>query len=645
MWYWHGTAIDITHRKELEQKHAETLSRYKAYIDISNTGAWEYDVQQDRLWFSDEYLSMLGYDAKSYRETYGEKLQNWIEMMHPEDRVQSSEKFRNYFNQETDESVYENYFRLKHKDGSWIWIWGRGKKLFSDHGEYLWKVIGTHINITETKNHEERLKESDWKYKIAVQYSPEWEYWLLPDRTYEYVSPYCEKICGYTSEEFLTNPSIMESIIHPEDKFIWKRHEEHSSQDSALESYKPIEFRIIHKDGSERWIKHVCKSVFDENGRFLGRRGTNFDITKQLHINHELTKHKKAVENSPVTIVITDSEGNIEYANPKFTEVTGYSIDEVMGKNPRFLQSGMFSKEDYRQLWATIKSGKTWSGEFKNVRKNGEYYWEYAMIAPIFSENGIISNFVAVKEDISLLKHREKELSEVIGIVTQQNDQLQEFNYILSHNIRSHAANIAAIVQEFRDAKTQNAYLDLVDLLGTVSDGLLNTLENLNKNLNIKRDVNIERQKCNLRDYVADTIQINKALIDEYNIDIRLSIDAEFEVIFNKAYLQSVFQNLISNAIRYRCTDKRPFIHISAKKDGNYVTCLVSDNGLGINLKLHHNRLFQLGQVFHNHPESRGLGLYIVKNQLTAMGGDIHVESEVGSGTTFEVRLPSVSEL
>jgi len=638
-WYWHGTVIDITKRKEFEQSQTETSNRYKAFIEISNTGAWEYDVKQDRLWFSDQYLSMIGLDAATYRKAYGEKLQNWIELMHPEDRLKSGDIFRDYFNNDSDQGVYENYFRIKHKNGNWIWIWGRGSKLFNENGEYLWKVIGTHIDITESKTREEQLKESSIKYKIATNYSPDWEYWLLPDKSFEYVSPFCETICGYTADEFMENPNLMVDIIHPEDNYLWSRHESHSDNVSHNKKYENLEFRILHKDGSIRWIKHVCKPVYDENGHYMGRRGTNRDMTSQVNTNLELVKLKKAVENSPVTIVITDTEGNIEYVNPKFTEVTGYSYEEAVGQNPKILKSDSLSQGDYKGLWDTIKSGQTWTGEFKNIKKNGDFYWEYAMIAPIMGENGVISNFVAVKEDISLLKLREKELSDVIAIVTQQNKQLHEFYYILSHNIRSHAANIAAIVHEFREAESYDAYIELTSILGKVSDGLLNTLDNLNENLSIKKDVNIKRENLNLLEYIIETLYINKALIDEFSVDISVSVAVDIDVNFNKAYLQSVLQNLISNAIRYRCSNGIPEVIITAEKKVGNVVLRVADNGLGIDLKLHGSRIFKLGQMFHDHPESRGLGLYIVRNQVAAMGAEITVESTPNVGTTFEINF------
>lgn len=638
-WYWYGTVLDITRRKEAEQRQSEMSARHKAYIDISGTGAWEYDTHSDRLWFSDQYLAMIGLDAASYRERYGEKMQNWVELMHPEDRHQASLLFRDFIEDANLTGLYENHFRMKHTDGRWIWILSRGRKLLDKQGEFSGKIIGTHIDISNQKHLESELRAVQLKYNIASENAPGWDYWLKPDGNFEFVSPKCEAISGYSPAEFINNPSLMEDIIHPEDIFIWRRHQHHVQPGESTPDHDTIEFRIIHKSGDIRWISHICKPVYDEHKHFHGRRGSNIDVTESIETSLQMTKLKQAIEYNPVTIVITNAEGIIEYVNPKFTEVTGYSFEEVVGQNPRILKSDAYTKEEYTVLWETIKSGRTWTGEFKNVKKNGDFYWEYALIAPIFSENGVLTNFVAVKEDISLIKQRESELSEIVAIVSQQNKQLHEFNYILSHNIRSHAANIAAIVQEFKEAENVSTFSELTTLLGNVSEGLLNTLENLNENLSIKRDVNIKREYLQLHAFVTETLQINKALIEEFGIDVHVSVPKDYHVNFNKAYLQSVLQNLVSNAIRYRCTTCRPGLWISAERVGEQIHFHVKDNGIGIDLNMHGKRLFNLGQVFHEHPESRGLGLYIVKNQVTAMDAEIHVVSEPKKGSTFTIHF------
>jgi len=162
----------------------------------------------------------------------------------------------------------------------------------------------------------------------------------------------------------------------------------------------------------EAWFdsrkKHLEVSAYSPcRGQFAA---IFLDITERKRAEEKLRQLSLAVEHSPVSVIITDAKGKIEYVNPKFTQVTGYAGAEVIGQNPRILKSGEFHRESYKTLWKTITSGNEWHGEFHNKRKNGELYWELASISPITGEHGVITHFVAVKEDITERKRTEKEL-------------------------------------------------------------------------------------------------------------------------------------------------------------------------------------------------------------------------------------------
>src|SRR5208283_4493555 len=138
----------------------------------------------------------------------------------------------------------------------------------------------------------------------------------------------------------------------------------------------------------------------------------SFVIWQRKRADEEVRKLSLAVEHSPVSIIITDKAGYIEYVNPKFIEVTGYSAREVIGKNPRILKSGEMPPGNYKRLWETVIAGGEWRGEFHNRKKNGELYWEWASISPIYDAAGHIAHFLAVKEDITERKRTEKEFKE-----------------------------------------------------------------------------------------------------------------------------------------------------------------------------------------------------------------------------------------
>lgn len=214
---------------------------------------------------------------------------------------------------------------------------------------------------------------------------------------------------GYTLHEIETTFNQWEELIHPDDR----AHALQAVQDH-LEGKTQIhrdEYRLRAKDGSYRWILDQGRIIeYDPQGRPLRMTATHTDITERKQAEAQLRQLSRAVEQSPASIIITDVNGKIEYVNPKFTTLTGYTLDEVQGKTPRLLKSEKSPPEIYAELWQTILAGKEWRGEFLNRKKNGELYWEYASISAITDTNGKINHFVSVNEDITIRKKTEESL-------------------------------------------------------------------------------------------------------------------------------------------------------------------------------------------------------------------------------------------
>jgi sigma-B regulation protein RsbU (phosphoserine phosphatase) len=200
------------------------------------------------------------------------------------------------------------------------------------------------------------------------------------------------------------------------------------------------DFKLRTPDGDERNIIINNAPYMNAAGEVSGVVAVITDITERKKTENELRKLVAAVEKSPSTVVITDSKGNIEYVNPKFTRLTGYSFEEAMGANPRILKSGEQPAEYYSELWETISAGRDWHGEFHNKKKNGEMYWELASISPILDEEGKIVNYIAVKEDITerknaeiALKIREEDLSRKNDIMEKDLELAQITQNALLH--------------------------------------------------------------------------------------------------------------------------------------------------------------------------------------------------------------------
>jgi len=256
-------------------------------------------------------------------------------------------------------------------------------------------------DITSRKKVENDLCASEQRYRLVVENCADVLCEVDSERRFLYVSPNFYAIFGFESFEILGTCST--DLMHPEDR-------------AAMMADRPfwggvsnLVFRHRHKDGSWRWVELNGRQFETPTGE---KRGVGIlrDITKERAADERLRQLSRAVEQNPATVVITDTKGHIEYVNPKFTETTGYTFEEAIGKNPRILKSGELSGEAYRNLWTTIKAGQTWVGEFHNKKKTGELYWELASISPIFDEAGTITHFVAVKEEITERKRAEQDL-------------------------------------------------------------------------------------------------------------------------------------------------------------------------------------------------------------------------------------------
>ncbi len=206
----------------------------------------------------------------------------------------------------------------------------------------------------------------------------------------------------------LAGPQHWVAAVHPDD--IDRVHA--ASAQLLATGHAQSEYRIVRPDGSVRWLYDRASIIRDEYGNALRLGGIASDITERKLAEEQVRLLSAAVEQSPASIVIADPQGDIQYVNPKFTELTGYTFDEVAGRSARILKSGHTSPEEYRELWDTITSGGIWRGEFQNRKKNGELYWENALISPIHDDAGKISRFIAVKEDITARRQVENALRE-----------------------------------------------------------------------------------------------------------------------------------------------------------------------------------------------------------------------------------------
>lgn len=447
------------------------------------------------------------------------------------------------------------------------------------------------------------------------------------------------------------------------------------------------ETQLVRADGMVRNIL-VSKAPFsNSDGTLAGVVGAFVDITEQRKMDDQIRKMSRAIEQSPATIVITDIEGVIEYVNPKFSQTTGYSVEEAIGQNPRILKSGEMPEDYYTVLWSTISAGKEWHGEFRNKRKDGSLYWEFASISPLFDKSGGITGYLAVKEDITDRKADEAELARSRmelekAYIELKEAQLQIFQQEKMASIGQLAAGVAHEINNpmgfiSSNLTTLTKYIERLSEFIAAGDRTLaeysdtpgaDLLKETRKRLKIDYIIEDARQLImesqdgagRVRRIVQDLksfsrvdnaeqalINLNEALETTINIawnEIKYvaSLNREFgnipEIRCYPQQLNQVFLNLLVNAA-HAMEGGQGSITVRTWSDESDIYVSVTDSGCGIPEGIR-QRIFEPFFTTKEVGKGTGLGLSISYDIIRKHGGEISVESETGQGTTFTVKLP-----
>ena len=354
----------------------------------------------------------------------------------------------------------------------------------------------------------------------------------------------------------------------------------------------------------------------------------------------QLVKVLKAIEQSSASIVISDLKGDIEYVNPAFTELTGYTYDEVIGKNPRILKSDYTSPDEYGHLWDNLTHKHEWSGEFCNRKKNGELYWEYAVISPVLNDLGEITNYVAVKENITSQKILQEDQRKLTADLIKRNHDLEKFSYILSHNIRGPLSNILGLRNALKMNSAQGVEQKLLQAISDSADSMDQVIREITQVIT-RSKVSLEERVAIKFEHLLDTV---KGDLDSFIIEKNAQIESDFSKVNHcnslESYLNSIFYHLIVNALKFSKSGESPRIQIWSELQDDRILLHFKDYGKGIDLNRYGKDVFGLYKRFDFKVEGRGLGLFLVKSQVDFLGGDIDIKSAVMQWTEFVISLP-----
>ncbi len=522
-----------------------------------------------------------------------------------------------------------------------------------DKNENITGIGGVLRDISDRKKAENKLSESQRRLSTLMGNLPGMAYRCKndKDRTMDFVSEGCKDLTGHKSSELIKNSKIsFNDLIHPDDQsIVWD-----IIQKGVLkhDSYKLV-YRLIAKDGKLKWVWEQGTGIYSDDGELLALEGFITNISEQKLAEEEIRKLSRAVEQSPTIVVITNLKGTIEYVNPKFSVVTGYTPEEVINKNPRILKSGKTPDETYIALWQTISSGKDWFGEFINKKKNGEYYWESANIYPLKDEKGRITHFIAMKEDITVRKTMEQDLIKAKEKAEESDKLKSAFLANMSHEIRTPMNAIIGFSQLLSEPditpQEQSHYISLIQKSGGDLLELIDDIIDISK-------IEAGQLKVFKSDYFVETILTE---LYESNIEYLKTTDSGKDISFKYKRterlkkvvihtdidkLKQVLRNLINNALKFTDFGLVEF-GAEVKNDGlnSSIQFYVRDTGIGMpndKLDVIFESFRQLDVTSKKLYGGTGLGLAITKKIVELLGGNIWVNSTQGQGSTFYFTLP-----
>jgi PAS domain S-box-containing protein len=536
-------------------------------------------------------------------------------------------------------------FTLRRKDTGETWI---GSYSFSPITDQSGNIIGSVVvarDITEMKKSQKIILESEERLRNVFENSPVGNSLTTLDGKM-HVNKEFGNILGYTAEE-LTSKSFDE-ITYPEDiKKSWQALEkllEEGAETGHLTK------RFVHKSGKIIWADTNVFLQRDKDGNPLYYITSISDITDRFTREEELRKLSLGIEQSPVSIIIINKDGIVEYVNKKFSEISGYDKNEVLGISYNHIISNIEDENFYNKLWSTISAGAEFREEVTNKRKSGEVFWESIFISSLKNSTGEITHFVSIQEDVSERKRIMEELVAAKEKAEEMNRVKSNFLANMSHELRTPLIGILGYSEILQMEAKDSEIINMAQIIQQSGDRLKTTL---NMILDFSK---VEADGLEVKPSPKNIIPLIKRCVDLYNKTAqlkKLSLSFETDCLdlvapIDEHLFTDMLNNLIKNAIVY--TEKGGIVvQASAEydNDNEWAHISVIDTGIGIDEKdfeIIFEEFRQASEGLNRSFEGTGLGLTLAKKYVEMMRGTISVKSRLGFGSTFTVKLPVIAE-
>ena len=445
-------------------------------------------------------------------------------------------------------------------------------------------------------------------------------------------------------EELKGKPiDVINSRVHPDDRKAF--FETLYTSKNKLEPWS-CEFRVTINSKGSLWFKVDANVILDLDKDVIFYCCLT-DITdiknREFKVQESQERCQFALEASKKGIWDYDLRTGKVYFSKESLDILQFDEEDGITTNEQW--DARIHPDDLIDYFGNIQSHiDNQSPFFENTKrvlsKNGEYKWILSVGKIIeIDDSGSPLRIIGTHSDVSQNKLKEKELLDNLDIIIEQNNRLLNFAHIVSHNLRSHTGNFRMLLNVIDETEDNDSRNECLGYLKTTSNALSETIDHLKELVDIHSTIIHKREDLNLNIFLNQTLEVLSKEIKDNKVKIVNKIGKKETIKFNPAYLESLFLNFTTNAIKYSHPERTPEINYSSSRENGKVILIIKDNGLGINLQKHGEKLFGMYKTFHKNDNARGIGLFITKNQIESMGGTIEVESKVNVGTTFKINF------
>jgi PAS domain S-box-containing protein len=467
---------------------------------------------------------------------------------------------------------------------------------------------------------------------------------------YTFISGRSIEIIGIGSEELEQTPDKWSKAVHPDDKAKSVKMLKKVLKGQEI----VVTYRTYHRTKQQyRWIEDRISPKLSAEGKVTHIYGSARDVTEQQEMTLELDKTSQLV-----TRLITSSDqvfyivaldrldplkNTFTYLSAHVEGIIGYSVEDIRKDSHVWIKA--IHPEDVEKVKATTKEMFKSKNPGTRVyrmkhKRTGEYVWLEDYVVPIVDEHDWVREFYASARDITARRKAEIERERLIIELSRRHDELMQFNHIVSHNLRSPVASILGLAQFLHRDMPPAELPETTGYILQAAHAMDDLLRDLNTVLSVRSTLNEKMETFSLSATITAVCVNLQNEIEESSTRIDVQVDPQADKLTSiKSYIQSALFNLVSNSIKYRSTERSPIIVIKVFRKNESTVISIEDNGLGIDLRAHKDRLFLLYSRLHYDREGKGLGLYMTKTQVESLNGSIEVKSEEGTGTTFTITI------